>query len=248
MTESQNLINENQEIETDTQDIDANAQQIIIPTTKLRFPKLTNISITEKPSNLCDPSATGVMALGIGCLLLSFHDLGVTPVSHALTIPWIIFLLGAMQVIPGIIDAFRKNLFGATVFTMYGFFWIANGCGHYLSRHGDEEAMEGGAQHTAMAIFGYFIFNIAPTLAALTLNKALFFAMLFIQITLGIIFFELLGFYGATGAGVGLLFIALTCFYFCLAELVNQIGGGEIIPKGKPFIVIKKKNILENEH
>ncbi|KAJ3428844.1 inner membrane protein yaah [Anaeramoeba flamelloides] len=248
MTESQNLINENQEIETDTQDIDANAQQIVIPTTKLRFPKLTNISITEKPINLCDPSATGVMALGIGCLLLAFHDMGITPVSHALTIPWIIFLLGAMQVIPGIIDAFRKNLFGATVFTMYGFFWIANGCGHYLFRHGDEEAMEGGAQHTAMAIFGYFIFNIAPTLAALTLNKALFFAMLFIQITLGIIFFELLGFYGATAAGVGLLFIALTCFYYCLAELVNQIGGGEIIPKGKPFIVIKKKNILENEH
>ncbi|MHA1237627.1 MAG: acetate uptake transporter [Candidatus Odinarchaeia archaeon] len=73
---------------------------------------------------LADPSALGLFGFGLTTVLLNIHNLGLVGLANTMAIAYGFFYGGIAQVIAGIIDFKRNNLFGGTAFTSYGLFWL----------------------------------------------------------------------------------------------------------------------------
>ncbi|KAJ6234474.1 inner membrane protein yaah [Anaeramoeba flamelloides] len=213
----------------------SNSPHLIIPTPTVEIPSVTSLSILSKPKTLADPSVVGICALGIGCLMFAFSHFGITPKSNSLKIPWIIFLMGFVMFISSLVDAFRKNIFGFTVFLMYSMFWVALGFSQYFVQLANSKDLEGGQKHMAMAFIGYFIFNVGPMIISMYLNKALFVIMALLQILLLCVSLQFLNVLSPVVASPVFLLISIVSFYYCLATLVNDIGGDIILPYGSPI-------------
>ena len=70
-----------------------------------------------------DPTALGLFGLAMVTLVASSEKLGLTSgVSYI--IPWAVFLGAIAQLIAGILDYQKNNIFGGTAFCAYGLFWL----------------------------------------------------------------------------------------------------------------------------
>jgi uncharacterized protein len=70
-----------------------------------------------------NPGALGLAAFGFSTMLLQIFNLGL--ISNTVPLVFGFFWAGLGQVIVGIIEAKRGDVFGLTAFTSYGFFWMA---------------------------------------------------------------------------------------------------------------------------
>ncbi len=189
-----------------------------------------------------DPSALGLFGLAIVTLVASSQKLGITS-GIAYVFPWAIFLGAFAQLIAGILDYKKGNVFGATAFCAYGFFWMAMATswltnigvfGKILQENVDTNQM-------GFAFIGYLILTIFLTIGSMSTNKVLFFIFVFIDfLFLGLsistfipvgpvhIFFHKV-------AAVSELIIALLSFYGSGANVLNNHFGKLFLPIGKPF-------------
>jgi len=71
-----------------------------------------------------DPSALGLFGLAVVTLVASSQKLGLTT-GLSYLIPWVIFLGAIAQIVAGLLDYKKLNIFGATAFLAYGLFWLA---------------------------------------------------------------------------------------------------------------------------
>ncbi len=185
-----------------------------------------------------DPTALGLFGLAMVTLVASSEKLGFTHgVSYI--IPWAIFLGAIAQLIAGILDYQKNNIFGGTAFCAYGLFWLGTGMSWLISMGTFGKTMlDYDPSQLGIAFIGYLIFTIFMTIAATETNKVLFLIFLFIDFlflglglsTLGIypVFFKKL-------AAISELVIALLSFYGSGANIFINHFGKEILPIGKPF-------------
>lgn len=73
-----------------------------------------------------DPSALGLFGLAVITLVASSQKLGLTS-GVSFVIPWAFFLGASAQLIACLKDFKHNNVFGATAFGAYAFFWYAMG-------------------------------------------------------------------------------------------------------------------------
>ncbi len=69
-----------------------------------------------------NPGPLGLMGFGMTTVLLNMHNAGIFPLG-TMILAMGIFYGGLAQIIAGIEDWTKGNLFGATAFTSYGLFW-----------------------------------------------------------------------------------------------------------------------------
>ena len=145
--------------------------------------------IPERPDQLirlhvAEPSPLGLFGLALGCLLLFCVDFDATE-GTLLTIPWIFYLPGLCQLIAGIADFTRHNIFGATAFTGYGIFWFGLGTSiiieEWIGKDNKNRFPNPTRQHTGVMCIGYLIFTIVLTITSLGINKMLFIDLIFID-------------------------------------------------------------------
>ena len=70
-----------------------------------------------------NPGALGLAAFGFSTMLLQLSNLGL--ITNVVPLVFGFFWAGVGQVIAGIIDGKRGDVFGLTAFTSYGLFWMA---------------------------------------------------------------------------------------------------------------------------
>lgn len=196
------------------------------------------MSETKRP----DPTALGLFGLAMVTLVASSEKLGLTS-GYSYVIPWAIFLGAIAQLIAGILDFQKNNVFGGTAFCGYGLFWLGVGTSWLMSMgvFGPELQVHDPHQ-LGVAFVGYLIFTIFMTIGAAEVNKVLFFIFLFIDFlfiglslsTLGIApaFFHKV-------AAISELIIALLSFYGAAGNIFINHLGKELIPIGKPFGIFK---------
>lgn len=80
--------------------------------------------MTTSNQQLANPTALGLLGFGITTLLLNLHNVGLFTLDSTI-LAMGIFYGGLAQIIAGLIDFKRNNMFGATAFTSYGLFWMA---------------------------------------------------------------------------------------------------------------------------
>ncbi|MCX5903119.1 MAG: acetate uptake transporter, partial [Proteobacteria bacterium] len=79
-----------------------------------------HLSILDTTSN---PAPLGLMGFGMTTVLLNLHNAGYYPLD-SMILAMGIFYGGIAQIIAGIMEWKKKNTFGTTAFTSYGFFWL----------------------------------------------------------------------------------------------------------------------------
>ncbi len=193
---------------------------------------------------VANPSAIGLFGLAMVTLVAASQKLGITE-GTSLILPWAFFLGGIAQIYAGALDAKLSNVFGATAFCGYGFFWLAVGTTWLIQNGVFGEAMAASADinQLGFAYIGYFIFTMIMTIGAMETTKTLFIIFVLIDFlflglslsTLGIAhdFFHNVAAYAE-------LLISLVSFYACAANVLNATFGREFVKLGKPFGIFKK--------
>lgn len=195
-----------------------------------------------------DPSALGLFGLAMVTLVASSQKLGITS-GQAYIIPWAIFLGALAQLVAGILDYKKQNVFGATAFCAYGLFWMGMALSWLINLGALGSILQENVDVSQMgfAFVGYLILTIFLTLGAAEANKVLFFIFLFID-------FLFLGLSVSTFvtsgpihtafhyiAAVSELIIALLSFYGSGANVLNNTFKRAFLPIGKPFGVFVKQ-------
>ena len=193
---------------------------------------------------VADPTALGLFGLAIVTLVASTQKLGITT-GTAMIIPWAIFLGGVVQIVAGAFDFKHNNLFGATVFSAYGFFWVAVAMSWMTMQgvFGPEMAAACDVKQLGFAFWGYLIFSLAATVAASAVHKTLFIDMCFICLLflgLGLDTLSIGGHWAHGLAAYSELIISLISFYACCATFLNKFFGKVVLPLGKAVPLIKK--------
>lgn len=76
----------------------------------------------DNKTAIATPGPLGLLGFGMTTLLLNLHNGGLIPLSIVI-VAMGFALGGAAQIIAGVMEFKNNNLFGATAFTAYGFFW-----------------------------------------------------------------------------------------------------------------------------
>lgn len=179
-------------------------------------------------STIANPSPLGLLGFGMTTLLLNLHNANIIPLSIVI-VAMGFALGGAAQIIAGIMEFKKNNVFGATAFTSYGFFWWSliviwinpfkgiavaddKSMGFYLLLWGI---------YTLMMYIGTLKHNRATQVVFLTLT--ILFALLSIGDFTGIHFIKI------TAGWVGIV-CGISAIYTSLAQVLNNEYGKTVLP------------------
>ncbi len=187
----------------------------------------------DPPPPLTDPAPLGLIGLAVATLVLGLTDLGIgSSVAKSLMIPWAIFLGATAQLIAGVIDFKRKNIFGGTAFTLYAMLWYSVALTLYIP------AFTGVAfdmTHYAAGLIGFLIFSLLMTVASLMTNKVLVIILIFIDLAIGALVLSILAGVPTEIVGIFLICLSASSFYGAGAVLLNTMAGRIVLPLGKPI-------------
>ncbi len=171
-----------------------------------------------------NPGPLGLAGFGMTTLLLNLHNAGLFPLD-AMILAMGLFFGGAAQVIAGIMEWKKNNLFGLVAFTSYGFFWIILVSLWIMPDMGYTKASvpEPAAMSSFLGIWG--VFTVGMFIAALAHGKLT--ATLFALVA--VLFFALAAhshvFAGFVGIAAGAL-----ALYLSLAAVVNDSHKKNLFP------------------
>jgi succinate-acetate transporter protein len=180
---------------------------------------------------IANPAPLGLCAFGMTTVLLNFHNAGFFEMN-SMILAMGIFYGGLAQVIAGIIEARKNNIFGLTAFTSYGFFWLSLVGLVVMPKLGWVSAPSTSAMVGYLVIWGMFTFLLF--FGTLKLNRALQFV--FASLTL---LFFLLAAGDYTGnssvthfAGYEGIICGASAIYTGVATLLNEVYGRTVLPVG----------------
>jgi len=206
------------------------------------------IMITNETQNVkitnSDPSALGLFGLAMACFVASSQKLGITE-GVSFLIPWVIFLGGFAQLFACINDSKRNNVFGATAFGGFAFFWMSVGLSWLIKAgiFGQTLASTVDVKQLGFAFVGFLIFALFMTIGAAETHKVLFTVFVLVDFLLiGLVLnsFGIMSAFSLKLAGYAELLTALVGFYGSAASVLNPHFGKEFLPVGKPFGIFKK--------
>ncbi|KAJ6590854.1 FUN34 transmembrane protein [Mycena sp. CBHHK59/15] len=185
----------------------------------------SNLTAAPRPSSIANPASLGLFSFASTTFILSFYNVSVRGIHHPnVVVGMALFTGGLAQLLAGMWEFPRGNVFGATAFTSYGAFWLSYatilipGSGIGAAYDSEEEF------HNALGIYLFTWFIITVLLLIASLRKSIAFIALFgfLSIT-----FLLLGageFTGTTsivtaGGAFGII-TAFIAYYIGLSDLL----------------------------
>ena len=182
------------------------------------------MTITDTTAN---PAPLGLLGFGMTTILLNLHNAGYYPLD-AMILGMGIFIGGIAQVIAGAMEWKKKNTFGTTAFTLYGFFWLSLVALLVLPKLDLGEAANPVSMGFYLSVWG--LFTAGMFVGTLKLNRAL--QVVFLSLT---VLFFMLAYADFTGgsktlAGYEGLLCGLSAFYAAMAQILNEVYGRKVLP------------------
>jgi uncharacterized protein len=192
----------------------------------------TNFLAAAPIGRIADPDPLGLFGFAFATLLANVGALGVYS-FNAMWLTTTFFLGGLIQLIAGLADYKRNNIFGATVFSFFGATWLGLGITAWFVYLNVVPKTDPVSQGWFCALFVVFVG--AMTGASLKLNKVLTSALLIF------LMFELLQ---AIGSFTGVMLItkagavcgiisAVVAIYLATSDLWNRALGKIVLPVGQ---------------
>jgi uncharacterized protein len=185
---------------------------------------------------IADPGPLGLAAFALTTFLLSAFNAHWTSGNSAGT-AWLGYAFaygGIVQLLAGMWEFRRGNVFASTAFSSYGAFWI----GLFVWIRVVPGALTLTGHDLGWILVAFAIFNLYMLLLATQVNVAVFGVFLFLQLTeifLAIGNFANNATIGQVGGYLGLV-TALVAWYTSAAGVSAGIGGRIQLPVGKPLI------------
>lgn len=207
-------------------------------------------NISHVKVQVADPSAIGLFGLAMVTLVASTQKLGLTE-GLSFVLPWAFFLGGFAQLYACIQDAKHNNVFGATAFGAYAFFWFSVGTSWLIQMGalGKTLAATVDPKQLGVAFIGYLIFSIFMTIGAMETHKVLFIIFVlidFLFIGLALTSFEIAPETSHQFAAISEMLIAIFSFYGSAAAVLNPHFGKVVLPVGKPFGIFKNRPLVRD--
>jgi hypothetical protein len=178
-----------------------------------------------------DPAPLGLIGLAVAALVLASTDLGFASSSaKSLMIPWTLFLGATAQLIAGIIEYRRNNIFGATAFTTYSLLWYSISLTLFFTIF---TGVTFDIFHYAFGLIGFFIFSMILTIASLLVNKTFLVILTLIDLAIFALVMQILFKTSAFYVGFFLILVSISSFYGAAAVLLNTTSGRSLLPLGK---------------
>ena len=180
-----------------------------------------------------EPAALGLTGLAVAALVIGSGYVGITSgIDKVLMIPWILFFGGCTQLIAGIMDFKRNNIFGATVFTIYSMAMLAISLTLFFITFGN---VTFDIAHYGYGLIAILTFTLIATIASMMANKVLFIILVVVDIAIvGLILHYLTDAPALTG-GIFLILTSVLSFYAVASILLNSMAKKTILPMGDPF-------------
>lgn len=201
------------------------------------------VKVIETKIHMSDPTALGVFGLSMVTFVAASAKMGWTT-GTTYIIPWALFLGSIAQIWASLVDFKKNNYFGAIVLGSYGLFWVGVAMHWVISLGWFGDIGQGAdVRQLGYAFFGYFIFSLFITVAALEANKV--FAAILILIDVLLLSLAL-STWGVNAplfsklAAYSEFAISLLGFYACGANFLNNFFGRTILSLGAPLGLIKK--------
>ena len=186
-------------------------------------------NVVTLTDNTANPAPLGLLGFGMTTILLNLHNVGLFPLD-TMILAMGIFYGGIAQIIAGVMEWKKNNIFGTTAFTSYGLFWLTL-VGLLLMPKMGLAKPSPVSMSAYLGIWG--LFTATMFIATLKFNRTL----QFIFASLAILFFLL-----AVGqiAGSGVLKIAGYCGIICgfsavygaVAHILNETYKRTVLPLG----------------
>jgi uncharacterized protein len=191
---------------------------------------------SEQVRMIADPAPLGLGAFALTTGLLSLTNAGIMPAASEPVVLGVALAYGGIaQMLAGMWEFRKGNVFGATVFTSYGAFWLSFWA--YVTFYAKDVPAEHHGVTAGWFLIMWAIFTTLMLVAALRTTAVL--AGLFAIVAVALF---LLGF-GAMGAHADLtrlggyvgLAAAVTAWYLCLAGVTASTFGRPILPNPPLF-------------
>jgi len=186
--------------------------------------------------SVADPAALGLAGFALTTFLLSAANAGWTKGAGGEWIGYAFFYGGLAQLLAGMWEFKRQNVFGATAFSTYGAFWL--GLGYYVTH---VAGAKGDLVNNDLGwiLLAFAIFNTYMLLWSTQVNAAVFTVFLTLEVT------EILLFIGQFANNANIIKIggyvgvvtALAAWYTS-AAVVGQSVGWNLFPTGGKVIKV----------
>jgi hypothetical protein len=190
---------------------------------------MSNDEIRIKDTN-ANPAPLGLLGFGMTTVLLNLHNAGLFPLD-TMILAMGIFYGGLAQVIAGIMEWKKNNIFGMTAFISYGFFWLSLVGLIVLPKFG-LQAASSFSMGFYLLIWGLFTFVMF--LGTLKINRALQFV--FISLTILFVLLAIKDFTEnpiiGTIAGIEGIICGFSAVYTGLAQVINEVYKKELLKLG----------------
>lgn len=188
-------------------------------------------TVTCVQDKTANPAPLGLFGFGMTTVLLNLHNAGFFGLD-AMILSMGLFYGGIAQIIAGIMEWKKNNIFGTVAFTSYGLFWLSLVSLKILPRLGWAEAPSNVAMAAYLFMWGLFTFILF--IGTLKINRAT--QVVFASLT---ILFLLLSFGDATSsvlitrvAGYVGLLCGCSAIYLAMAQVLNEVYGKTVLPLG----------------
>ena len=178
---------------------------------------------------IANPAPLGLLGFGMTTVLLNLHNAGIIPLS-AVIVAMGFALGGAAQIVAGIMEFKKNNVFGATAFSAYGFFWWS------LIAIWWNPTGSGAADGISMGFYLLLwgIFTLFMSIGTLKHNRAT--QVVFFSLTVLFFLLSIGDFSGAglitTIAGCEGIVCGCSAIYAGLAQVVNNEFKKTVLPLG----------------
>jgi uncharacterized protein len=176
-----------------------------------------------------NPAPLGLTGFGLSTILLNLHNAGLFGLD-TMILAMGLMMGGLIQIIVGVMEWKKNNLFGTMAFSSYGAFWISLVLLLIMPKMGLGEAATPVAMGYYLSVWGIFSFGLF--VATLKINRALI--ILFGSV---VVLFALLAIANFTGshlvhtlAGIEGVFCGGTALYIAIATLFADVYKKPLLP------------------
>lgn len=198
-----------------------------------------NTETTVKTLPVAEPAALGLIGLAVAALVLASADLKfASGVEKSLMIPWVLMFGAIAQLIAGVMEFKRNNVFGATVFSVFAMTMFSIALTLFIDN--STIVNKGDITYYAYGLIGILIFSLIATMASLMTNKVMFGILIAVDLAVAFLISHYLYEMSSQPAGVFLLITSVLSFYAAAATMFNTMAGKSILPLGRAIWTPKK--------
>jgi uncharacterized protein len=179
---------------------------------------------------IADPAPLGLAAFALTTFLLSADNAAIIKGSGNAWLGYALAYGGLIQLLAGMWEFRRGNVFGATAFSSYGGFWI--GLWFYFLHNGPN------TKDLGFILLAFAIFNTYMLLCSTRVNAAVMGVFLTLELTEIFLFIGFLADNTSIikiGGWLGIV-TAVVAWYTSFAGVFNSFGGDRGLPVGRPLM------------